>query len=549
MVFSDKVTGDPRDGVSEHRIEKRWLGCINIPFSTIYKNGRVEGTFSLDAPLHYLGYHKAEPLIRPRGSASRTAEPCMVTLCVTLDPPLIVTQAEDTEDKTLRDPDLNAHVQGFIRQLDRISVVQKRNVELIGWTVERSWVLVTRFIRPLEPPPDCTTKHQTARFVSLIPFMDDWVMGNVSGEDQADSQLMSLDIWCTCDEFLRILAGDWEEHAILLCNYLLHHGANAYVVTGRGIPEGDTVYVLTVEEEDVVLWNAALGVSFSVTDTNCTLKEIGMVFNGKNAWVNIQPLADLWRTSFKFDDPKCWKPLFGDKPRDFHPTEMMVGSIQEPLAPMYRETSPRLVSNLENDIETTILERFQSWRGHRVTHWHRQCNRTLKHLLRSMEEAKARGVPLSDAEAMPEDLVNITSSFRMNGFCINRPWTDIRPLLEAVYNSDIHNCGPIQEDDTFFSLAVHVHAYFNDVVSVWIYVASLVSIDRGHYSGRSRPPAGLGHGLLGLDSSVSSLGASASGPRRPQRRQFDLSQLDETPATQSRLGARSRLARSAMGTE
>ena len=35
-----------------------------------------------------------------------------------------------------------------------------------------------------------------------------------------------------------MLAGDEEEHAVLLCNYFLHIGKAAYVVLGRGIPEG-----------------------------------------------------------------------------------------------------------------------------------------------------------------------------------------------------------------------------------------------------------------------------------------------------------------------
>lgn len=39
-------------------------------------------------------------------------------------------------------------------------------------------------------------------------------------------------------EFIRMLAGDEEEHAVLLCNYFLHIGKAAYLVLGRGIPEG-----------------------------------------------------------------------------------------------------------------------------------------------------------------------------------------------------------------------------------------------------------------------------------------------------------------------
>ena len=47
-------------------------------------------------------------------------------------------------------------------------------------------------------------------------------------------------------EFLRMLAGDEEEHAVLLCNYFLHIGKPAYVVLGRGIPEGLCVKNTTI---------------------------------------------------------------------------------------------------------------------------------------------------------------------------------------------------------------------------------------------------------------------------------------------------------------
>ncbi len=35
-----------------------------------------------------------------------------------------------------------------------------------------------------------------------------------------------------------MLAGDEEEHALLLCNYFLHCGLEAWVVMGHAIPEG-----------------------------------------------------------------------------------------------------------------------------------------------------------------------------------------------------------------------------------------------------------------------------------------------------------------------
>jgi coiled-coil and C2 domain-containing protein 2A len=55
-----------------------------------------------------------------------------------------------------------------------------------------------------------TVRH-CVHFVSLIPFLEDWQ--TFMGEG---------DIWCTSQQFLDILAGDFEEHAVLLHNYLLY---------------------------------------------------------------------------------------------------------------------------------------------------------------------------------------------------------------------------------------------------------------------------------------------------------------------------------------
>ena len=70
------------------------------------------------------------------------------------------------------------------------------------------------------------TVREVARFVSMIPFLDDW---HVDGE--------STDMWCLSHEFLELRAGDWEEHAILLVNYILHlkkPQKDVYLLTGEG---------------------------------------------------------------------------------------------------------------------------------------------------------------------------------------------------------------------------------------------------------------------------------------------------------------------------
>ncbi len=40
------------------RLERKWLGSLSVPFSSLYRNARVEGTFRLHSPAVLLGYER-----------------------------------------------------------------------------------------------------------------------------------------------------------------------------------------------------------------------------------------------------------------------------------------------------------------------------------------------------------------------------------------------------------------------------------------------------------------------------------------------------------
>merc|ERR1719352_1463699 len=109
-------------------------------------------------------------------------------------------------------------------------------------------MLLCSFVRPQPPPSALGSKmSEIARFVSLIPSLDDSVLG------------ASLDVWNTTESFLELCAGDTEEHALLLCNCFKAMGKSAFVVLGDGVPEGRTAYVLTKDllKKETTLWNAS----------------------------------------------------------------------------------------------------------------------------------------------------------------------------------------------------------------------------------------------------------------------------------------------------
>lgn len=59
----------------------------------------------------------------------------------------------------------------------------------------------------------------------------------------------------------------------------------------------------------------------------------------------------------------------------------------------------------------------------------------------------------------------------MCGFPINMAYTDMEAVTEAVKATGVH-CN--ETEGVEFAVAVYIHPYPNDVLSVWIYVASLV---------------------------------------------------------------------------
>jgi coiled-coil and C2 domain-containing protein 2A len=133
--------------------------------------------------------------------------------------------------------------------------------------------------------------------------------------DDRTTLAAAIELWSTTDQMLEIGAGDEAEHAILLCNYLLSMGITAWVVLGRGIPEGKAAYVLAEPDKrqeladaaqqppisvferffgsaeaqqsasqrrHLVLFNPLTGQSYKPGDAHCPLSTVSCIFNQEN---------------------------------------------------------------------------------------------------------------------------------------------------------------------------------------------------------------------------------------------------------------------------
>ncbi|KAG8134999.1 hypothetical protein E2320_008064, partial [Naja naja] len=240
-------------------MEKRWLGLIRIPFTTHLSDGSYLSLFIT-----------TEPQLIPGESVQE--------------------RLDTQEDEKLLQAAERYKAECALKFPDRQCLTTV--IDISGKTL-----FVTRFIRAINPPEELL-RELVARYVALIPFLPNKV-----------SFAGICVLWSTSD-FLDLLAGDEEEHAVLLCNYFLALGKKAWLLIGNAVPEGPTAYVLTWEQNQYVIWNPSRGHFYGQYDAFCPLKRVSCLISADNVWFNIQQDDSPPRINFDVNKTKFWKPFF-----------------------------------------------------------------------------------------------------------------------------------------------------------------------------------------------------------------------------------------------
>ncbi|XP_013172714.1 PREDICTED: coiled-coil and C2 domain-containing protein 2A isoform X2 [Papilio xuthus] len=515
----------------------RWLAKLELPLITVLNQGTLRDTFKLTTPPLLIGYeNSSEPKdarsLIPQVKRMIKKDVSFLALQITtslshLGDVQTYTQPipnVSNDDRTIKH--LNDFLTGYLNEFPSRSI----SLTYVGSSGKN--ICVTEFLQPL-PIPDLewypknpkrpgsalskssghsktSSKSSGKTNETSSPLKEDKVnvySGFHASWRTEDNQLSKALNFCiryvalipTYEvpgpqivtlagmELLQVVNGSPTDHTILLGSYFLHLGIKCWVVTGLALPRGLSTYLLvkydlitrkyTTDEDEVyksggffkksddIVWHvydAVSGEQFQLRDIACPLKTVFFVFDQRNIWVNIQSSQDCQSVSFDFSKSSDWQQVFGTG-REF------VSAPVRCVGEMYR--APRDVGRLQDSLEAKLMAKVQKWRPRNKTVWNRYWCTLLRETLPQWEYWS-----FDTTERRPEPghrLKQLTATYKMFGFPLNMHYINTKSVLANVKATAVHvNDDPNVE----FALAVQMFAYPNNVISVWVYLASIIRI-------------------------------------------------------------------------
>ena len=427
--------------------ENRFIATLEIPMKALIFNDGIDATVPFISHPIQFGYHFL-------------SKPIKANLFAVIVPKLILTpdsvSAENKEGQ-----EIITHVDSLIKNFK----AQNHNFRYIAYGADSTnkAMLLSRYILPQNTPKGFDDAQSLLRFVSAIPFS--------SAIPDPECPII-----CTPEEIFKKLSANNEEHAVILCNYLLSHDYDSYVVIGNDVVNGPTAFVLIIEEDEKKLLDPVTCRMWNVADKLCTLSKIGTIFNGSNIWFNKQRACDPWRMSFNLSDPQFWSPLYNESFTDV-PLKDRIKAIP---TLSYEPPSTVLGNDIQKMLEYEITGAVEAFRNGNITTWNKEAGKDLRELLIKCENAA-----ISSDSYNLNDVMKEFSQTYQDYNVVGAPFCVMTNSLKASRQkmlSDIKEEIKLREvffkptPNTEFARAALVIPYPNGIFAVWVIVVSMIYI-------------------------------------------------------------------------
>ncbi|XP_053696405.1 coiled-coil and C2 domain-containing protein 2A [Sabethes cyaneus] len=453
--FMEDLLEDDRARLTEvyQRISSKWLGQLRIPISTIYVNQRIEGTFEIKTPSILFGYSRSSDdspeytSMLIGSSLPDLRELTHISLFINLEPNVEIPCFDTNGLECVELEQTKARIYLWYEEY-RNEFPQRAKLPLVT-LLSGKRVCVTRLVGPISVPfvLDENVEQMIRRYVSLIP---------IHYNTDACSQLGG--VWLTNREIMNVMCASPKDLGVLLACFYSSLEYEVYLVLGHSLLAGDSVFVMIREGNEFFLIDPTNGKRYNSTDTYCPLTKIYYIVNQDNAWGNIQKENRVFLTQLDVTRSAYWRPLFNRS------HEAPTGCIHDGNF-LYKTAFA--VSDLQKTIERKIIKKIGVWRTHRRTIWNRYVSEQLKNVLPSLELDACLD---TNADRHLEVFSQLLAPYKVNGFPVNLPYTNLSAIVAHVKSTGIH----LNSDNRAeFALGLYIKDYPSNIYSVWIFLVSL----------------------------------------------------------------------------
>jgi len=579
-IKKEYSVSDKTNNIYIQKNERKYLGSFNIPFATVFQNASILDTIcKVDIPKAVFGYYSdttsifnldtgeeedtniTEKLeedddnhryegIQGLGNLHHFAQRrkqkvyeikqiinpfvnSYVSLYITLDPiPSFSINDETDYISGFEDNGFLINATKWLNNLKGNAKFQNRVIRFFAENFDGCSVFMPRYLKRDGQMPypqlfnenDDNAIEKASRYVSLIPFIE---------ENQTWDYAEEMpDCWCTDNQFLDLGFGDYEEHAVLLCNYFNYidqkqkTGCVSYLCLGDAHPEGSTVYVirLTPDFKQVEFWNAKTGDCFyfektlistkflcipmstqyknSKSNSNkiCPLKSVGAIVTFDNILINNQDETDPSLIDFDLNNPSLWLPFLTDEARNRYfpegiktvqrpieytpPSEKdalnLKEAIRDYLKRVIREERAKIKGPGDKPLRTEGLNRvnqnieriLEKYEMHNFNETKSGINyNRLKRINSDKDEIKNKRHFLQELEKFQNEIKDeLRDKNNIYGFPINLPFTTMKEIWQQIKLTNVHLIGG---ENTELNLSIYVDPLPSGVNSVWIFLAIL----------------------------------------------------------------------------